>query len=68
MELTKNEKKLIEAIRELDTPPYNILLWYTAGIEHAQEQSKTIPGNEYRIAQDQRQLDIANAHLQSWDK
>lgn len=62
MELTKDEMKLIEAVRELREPSYNILLWYSAGLEDAQKKSKSI-GNEYRVKQDQVKIDIANRFM-----
>lgn len=62
MELTKNEKLLIEAVREMDHPPYNILLWFTAGLEEAQRVAKACE-DEYRVKQDQRLLDIAHAYM-----
>jgi hypothetical protein len=63
MELTEKEKMLIEAIRAMDEPPGNVLLWYSAGLEEAQRKSRTIPGNHYRVEQDQRRIDIANKYM-----
>jgi hypothetical protein len=67
MELTNDEKKLIEAVRDLNDATYNILLWYSAGLEEAQAKAKQIPNNDYRVAMDQKLIDIANKHMRDWD-
>lgn len=35
MDLTDNEKILIEALRAMDEVPANMLLWYVAGLEES---------------------------------
>lgn len=52
MELTAKEELLIEAVREMDEVPYNVLLWYTAGLERSLEAMKAkgledMHGQEY---------------------
>lgn len=64
MELTKSEQQLIEAIREMDEVPANVLLWYVSGLEDAQEKARQV-GADYRVVQDQKRIDIANAYMRS---
>jgi hypothetical protein len=62
MELNKQEKLLIEAVREMDFPSYNVLLWFVAGLEQASKNSESI-GDHYRVQQDQRLINIARSYM-----
>lgn len=60
MELSEKEKLLIEAVREMDEPPANILLWYGYGIGKALEDTIKIHGRDVRG--DSRRVKIANEY------
>lgn len=64
MELTVKEKMLIEAIREMDEPPGNVLLWYASGLEEAARKS-AIYGDSYRVEADNKKINIANTYMKN---
>jgi hypothetical protein len=42
MELFEREQKLIEAVRDMDVQPYNLLLWFIRGYEESGKNPEQI--------------------------
>jgi len=56
MELTSEEQNLINALRAANEIPYNIMLWYTAGLQESADKIKDI--NPYSAENDYRKIEI----------
>lgn len=61
MELTNSERKLIEAVREIDDAAANILLWYTVGLQAQRDKLAEFDPEDLRG--DQRRIEIARKHM-----
>lgn len=63
MELTENEKKLINFLRDTNEPPANILLWYISGLEVSRDKIKDI--DPYLTIIDNQRIEKATRCMQS---
>lgn len=60
MNLSKEEKMLIEALRDINDAPHNVLLWYSEGLEN---NKSIIPKLK---EMDEERISKAKEHIKRW--
>lgn len=65
MELTENEKKLINFLRDTNEPPANLLLRFIIGVEVLRDKIKEI--DPYQASIEERRISQATDCMRSMD-